>query len=227
VFDEQRRFGVGDVDSSGIPLHAVFAVEVECEGHGVHFVERAYVIVVVAGELNDIRAEVIEQVDVLRVAAENIAGVIRIREGAAFIKGDFVADVGQIRRAHEVADFRAREEHAFGGHHKSGIARHGCDAAHDQAGQLAVVAVWGGQERAQLFFRQRGVRDGCAQGDPLSQRGRFRLKVVVQRAFFTNGDHFPLRREQLKGQNRPGACLGLDPGSEELIRDLTEAIPGG
>jgi len=125
----------------------------------------------VASELNNVRPKVSKKINIGGVAAENVAGVIGVRGRAVFIKRDLVADVSQVSSTHEITNFRAREEHAFGGHDISSIARHGGDAGHDQAREVSLVAVWRGQERLKLIFCESEIRKLRAKSDPLGQWG--------------------------------------------------------
>jgi len=114
MFDFQRGFSIREVGSTGIPLHIILTVQIERIGNGINFINGTHIIVVIAGQLNDIGAQVNKQIHIFRVTAEDKTFVIRVREWAIFEERNFVADVGQIGGAHNAADVGAWIECAFG-----------------------------------------------------------------------------------------------------------------
>ncbi len=92
----------------------IFAVKVEGKRHGVYFIERACVVVVIAGELNDIRAEVSKQVksykqDHCKKYSQCSPG---LGMGSLRKRKQFVDDMSQVGSPHDITYFSAGEKHA-------------------------------------------------------------------------------------------------------------------
>jgi hypothetical protein len=93
---------------------------------------RAAIGKVIAGQLHHVRADIGEQVDVFRVTAKDQrAGRVGLGEFASREERNFVADVGDVRFAQNIADLFAGVRHAFVFHRHGGGAHEGGDAGED------------------------------------------------------------------------------------------------
>ena len=99
------------------------------------------VVVVVAGQLDDVRANIFKQLNIFRVAAEEQAWRGWIGEGAVFVKRDLVAEVGQVCLSEPVADILAGVGDAVHFHAVGRTPDEGGYPRHDQGGHPIRVSV--------------------------------------------------------------------------------------